>query len=81
MSERFLYYWSKIYAASLKEGIKEGRETGIEEGTREAKLSIANKLLEKGYSLEEIAEITELEVKNISTLSFQKREHRLRALH
>jgi predicted transposase YdaD len=49
----------------IKEGIKKGKEEGKEEGIKE----IALNLKTKGYSLDEIKEVTSLSMKEIESLS------------
>jgi predicted transposase/invertase (TIGR01784 family) len=52
-------------SSAMKEGIKKGRKKGI----KEEKIKIALNLKTKGYSLEEIKEITGLSIKEIESLS------------
>ena len=52
-----------------KEGIETGRKEGIETGRKEGILKTARILKKKGYSCEEIAEITELSSEEIKTLN------------
>ena len=51
-----------------KEGLEKGKKEGLEKGREESKIQIANKLLEKGMSIEEIHEITGLNKKEIEGL-------------
>ena len=54
----------ELKAENRREGKREGRREGRHEGKREA----ARKMLEKGYPVEEIAEITGLSVREIQGL-------------
>jgi len=47
---------------------KRDREKGINEGVKEVTLAIAKRLMVKGYTLEEIAEVTGLSVAEIEKL-------------
>ncbi|MCA1296094.1 Rpn family recombination-promoting nuclease/putative transposase [Paenibacillus sp. alder61] len=51
-----------------EEGLEEGIEKGIEKGMETARLKVAQKLLEKGFSLEEIGETIELPVEEVQKL-------------
>ena len=51
-----------------KEGIEEGKKEGIEEGETNKANSIAKNMLEKGYSIKEISEITNLNTEDIKKL-------------
>ena len=55
-----------------KEGLEEGRKEGRKEGLEEGKMSIAKKLFQKGMSLQEVAEMTELDIKDIQSLKRAK---------
>jgi hypothetical protein len=57
--------WNKVRENDKKEGIKEGEEKGKREGIDQ----IALNLKTKGYSLEEIKEVTGLSMKEIESLS------------
>ena len=68
--------WNYMKEQALKEGKEEGLEIGraeglaegIEKGQKKEKINNARRMLEKGYPIEDIAEITELteeEIKNI----------------
>ena len=52
----------------IKEGIKQGIEQGVNKGKNIEKIEIAKKLLIKGYSIEEIIEITGLTKEDIEKL-------------
>ncbi|MFA6409019.1 MAG: Rpn family recombination-promoting nuclease/putative transposase [Gammaproteobacteria bacterium] len=60
----------------IEKGIKEGKELGKQEGLKEgitqAARSMAQKLLTEGMSLERIAQLTELPVKDITALQKEK---------
>ena len=49
-------------------GIKQGIEQGIEQGIMQHKKDVAIKLIQKGFSIEEIMEITELTEEQIEEL-------------
>ena len=55
-----------------QEGVKEGRREGTEKGKKEEKIAIAKKLLKKGYSVEQIMEITDLKEEEIKELMNNK---------
>jgi predicted transposase YdaD len=65
--------WNKVKEEGIekgkKEGIMIGKEEGIKEGFKERNNQIALNLKTKGYSLEEIKEITGLSIKEIESLS------------
>ena len=56
----------------ISEGISIGRNEGISmgrtEGLREGRISTAQKMLDKGMSLEEIQEMTDLSIEDIKAL-------------
>lgn len=56
------------YREGEEKGIKEGKKIGIEEGIKSEKIKAAQKLKSKGYSIEEIQEITELTREEIEKL-------------
>ena len=56
------------FEEGTKIGIEQGIEQGIEKGSKENKIKIAKKLLEKNYSISEIKEITELTEDEINKL-------------
>ena len=56
------------FEEGTKIGIEQGVEQGIEKGSKENKIKIAKKLLEKNYSISEIKEITELTEDEINKL-------------
>ena len=49
--------------------IETAREEGMEEGRKEANKSVARKLMEKGLSVQEVAELTSLPEDVIRTMS------------
>ncbi|MBP3841726.1 MAG: hypothetical protein IK997_06395, partial [Bacilli bacterium] len=52
----------------LAEGRKEGIKEGIKEGRAEANLEAAKKMIEKGYSLDEVSDITGLSIDKLNNL-------------
>ena len=54
--------------AALEKGLREGRAEGREEGIKQEKLNTAKKLLQKGMTLSEAAEITGLSSEEIEGL-------------
>ena len=56
------------FEEGTKIGIEQGIEQGIEKGSKENKIKIAKKLLEKNYSISEIKKITELTEDEIKKL-------------
>jgi len=52
----------------LKEGKEEGLKEGLKEGERKKQLETAHKMLQKGFPLEDIAEITSLSSDEIQSL-------------
>jgi predicted transposase/invertase (TIGR01784 family) len=57
--------WNRLREKSIKEGEEKGKKEGIKEGINQ----IALNLKTKGYSLEEIKEITGLSIQEIESLS------------
>ena len=53
----------------LQEGIEKGLQEGIEKGLQNAKLQTAEKCLQKGMSIAEIAEITALSIETITKIA------------
>ena len=54
-----------------KEGINKGRKEGLNKGAHQKAIKTANKMLQKGYPLETIAEITELPISEIQKLQVE----------
>ncbi|GHV33240.1 hypothetical protein FACS1894187_00960 [Synergistales bacterium] len=52
----------------MRKGMKKGVEKGIEKGKVEKAFDVARKLLERGMTLLEVAEIVELPIKKLQTL-------------
>ena len=52
----------------IKQGIEQGVENGIKQGIEQEKIQIAKKLLEKGRSIEEIMELTDLKREDIEKI-------------
>mgnify|MGYP003294640716 CR=1 FL=1 len=53
----------------LQQGLEQGKKLGLEEGSKKKQLEIAKKLLDKKMSIEEIAEITGLDISIIKNLA------------
>ena len=51
-----------------EEGIRQGKEEGIRQGLEQGKIQIVKKLLEKGRSIEEIMELTDLKREDIEKI-------------
>ncbi|WP_106497288.1 hypothetical protein [Lentibacillus sp. Marseille-P4043] len=58
----------EVYKEWKEEAIKEGREEGRKEGRKDSLIKIARKLVKKGFTNDEIAEITELGTGEIAEL-------------
>ena len=63
-----------VYDRGLEIGLEEGKKQGKEEGIKQGKIENAKKMIEKGFNIEDIIEITELSkeeienmIKNINT--------------
>jgi predicted transposase/invertase (TIGR01784 family) len=72
--ESYSYYQKKLYndrdelQAAESRGLEKGREEGREEGEKKKAIEIANRMLSKGKSIEDIIELTglsELEIRSI----------------
>ena len=59
---------AELREEGLEEGRKEGRKEGREQGQKESQIKIAKKMLDKGKSIEEIIEFTELTREEIEKL-------------
>ena len=57
-----------LYNSGVRKGLEEGREEGREEGIKETRRDIALKMKEKGFTANEIAEMTGLEEDVIAIL-------------
>ena len=57
----------KVLNESEQKGIEKGIEKGIGEGIGKGKLDIAKNMVEKGFSMDEIVEITGLTVDEINS--------------
>ena len=57
-----------LYNSGVRKGLEEGREEGREEGIKETRRDIAMRMKEKGFTDNEIAEMTGLEEDVIATL-------------
>ena len=63
------YYTEDRQRMALESSKEEGIEIGEERGRNEEKKSIMGKLINKGYSKKEIAELLDLPLNKIKTLS------------
>jgi predicted transposase/invertase (TIGR01784 family) len=63
---------TKVYQEALEEGREEGRQEGRQEGELAQKLKMVSKLLQRGDSLEEIADLLELDVEVVREISQQQ---------
>ena len=59
---------SEGFTEGEKKGLAEGRAEGFAEGERKAKLATASKMLSKGFSIDEISEMTGLAPEEITIL-------------
>ena len=57
-----------IFKEGLEEGIEKGIEKGIVQGEKQKVLEIAEKLLKKGFSVEEVADDTGLGVEEVKAI-------------
>lgn len=57
---------------ALEEGRQEGRQEGLERGQLQAKLAMIPRLLQRGLSLEELAEVLELDIETIRQAAAQQ---------
>jgi predicted transposase/invertase (TIGR01784 family) len=60
--------YENVLAYAEQKKYAEGRQEGKQEGIHEGKLVTARKLKAKGYSVEEISEVTELPITEIEKL-------------
>ena len=67
---QYSYYQKELYndRDELAAAIKKGRSEGLAEGKNEKAIEIAKKMLARGKSIDEIAELTELSTEVIETL-------------
>jgi len=56
----------------IEKGIEEGKKLGLQEGITQAARSMVQKLLAKGFPLEEVTKLTDLSLKEISALQKEK---------
>lgn len=68
VEEQRIYTKIMTTEIDIRERIKEGIEEGREEGGQEKALEIANKMIAKGFSIEDIAELTGLSKEDIIKL-------------
>ena len=59
---------NRMIAFAEDKGEQRGMEKGIEQGIEKEKLALAKRMLEKGYDVETVAELTELSVPAIQAL-------------
>ena len=59
---------NRMIAFAEDKGEQRGMEKGIEQGIEKEKLALAKRMLEKGYEVETVAELTELPVPAIQAL-------------
>ncbi|OKH42448.1 hypothetical protein NIES2101_32955 [Calothrix sp. HK-06] len=59
---------TKVY----QEALREGEELGEQKGEQKAKLAMAPKLLDYGMTVEDVAEIAELEIEQVRQIASQK---------
>lgn len=60
--------WLRVEANTIKKYENKGREEGLKEGKKEEKLAIAKNMLKKGYDINTIQEVTELDKETIAHL-------------
>ena len=53
------------YEQILREGEQIGRQEGRQEGKRESKIHTARRMLERGYPIQDVLEINELELEDL----------------
>ena len=58
----------------LQEGIQQGIEQGIQQGMLDNQKEVAKKMLEKGYDISDISEMTELSIEDIEVLKDETQE-------
>jgi predicted transposase/invertase (TIGR01784 family) len=72
----YTYYQKKLYndrdelAAAIRKGLAEGEAKGKIEGETKKAIEIAKKMLARGKSIDEIAELTELAASEIELLKY-----------
>ena len=52
----------------MKQGIEQGMEQGIKEGRKSEKIELAKKMKNKGFSIQEIIDITELSKEEVEKI-------------
>ncbi len=68
--ENFAYEMAAKYELGLARGLEQGIEQGIEQGEYRNKLETARKMREKGFTLDEIQEITGLALADLKNNGF-----------
>lgn len=58
----------RLRRSEMGVALRKGMEKGLEEGIKQEKLTVAKKLLNKGLSIEEVSEVTELPIEVISQI-------------
>ncbi|EMT46444.1 hypothetical protein [Anoxybacillus flavithermus] len=66
--ELIISYEKKALEKGLREGVERGLQQGLQQGLQLEKRHIAKKMLEKGYDIQTIHELTELSVEEIERL-------------
>ena len=64
-------YEKKLKAESLQQGIEQGLEQGIEQGEQARARQVAQKLIDRGFSVSETAELAGLSVEEVRNLAQQ----------
>ena len=64
-----LQYIDDAKEKGRKEGIKEGRKEGIVQGNRDKEIEIIKRMLSKGKSIEEIADLTDIDIENVRAVA------------
>jgi predicted transposase/invertase (TIGR01784 family) len=74
MKDTFLakYYMKEGEKKGMQEGIKKGIKEGKIEGKIEGKMEVVSRLLEKGYSVEDAADITGLSIDEVIRIKDRK---------
>jgi predicted transposase/invertase (TIGR01784 family) len=60
---------TRVYQEARQEGLEEGRQEGLEEGLEQgqlrAKLAMVHKLRQRGFGIEELAALLELDIETV----------------
>ena len=65
----------RMYQTDLASDLATAEDRGIEIGKRNGGIEIARRMLCRDYSIEEIAEVTDLSVADVEGLKAQERRH------